>query len=62
MRFVLDDAPKAVIAAVAVSLLERLNGGEYALLDPIGIQDAFLEEWWVLHSNGIVPQKPPKPR
>lgn len=44
--------PKAVFAAIAVSALT--SGGDY-------ISEArarLLEEWKILHDNGIVPQKP----
>lgn len=50
----LDKAPKSVIAAVAVSMLTQ--GGDY--IDEARAR--FLEEWRILHQNGIVPQKPPK--
>lgn len=53
---VYEVAPKAVIAAVAVSLLSC--GGDN--LD--AARDAFIREWWTLHENGIVPQKPPFPK
>jgi hypothetical protein len=45
--------PKAVFAAVAVSLLTA--GGEPG----IDANAALLHEWKVLHENGIVPQAPP---
>ena len=51
-----DSIPKAVFAAIAVSALTI--GGDY-------LEDAkelILNEWNVLHQNGIVPQEPPKPR
>ena len=47
-------APKAVVAAIAVSVLTQ--GGDY-------LEDArqrFLAEWDALHAAGIVPQAPPK--
>ena len=47
------DTPKAVIAAVAVSLLLKDNEGKWD-----GIYDAFVKEWATFHANGIVPQKP----
>ena len=46
--------PKAVIAAVAVSLLmKECDDGDYS-----GVLDAFVKEWAILHLNGIVQQKP----
>ncbi len=48
-----DKCPKSVFAAIAVSALTL--GGDY--LDEARIR--VLKEWWVLHHNGIVPQKPP---
>ena len=44
--------PKAVFAAVAVSTLTM--GGDY--LDEA--KERLLNEWRILHENGIVPQKP----
>ena len=51
----LDQTTKAVLAAIAVSLLT--TGGEH--LDEA--QERLLKEWGTLHANGIVPQKPPTP-
>ena len=51
-----DRAPKAVLAAVAVSYASV--GGDYLPLARINV----LREWWVLYDNGIVPQRPPEPR
>lgn len=49
--------PKAVIAAVALSLALRACG------DDLDQARALLgEEWQQLHSAGIVPQTPPKER
>ena len=48
-----DKTPKAVFAAVVVSLLT--SGGDY----PERALGGFLEEWRVLYINGIIPQKPP---
>jgi hypothetical protein len=45
--------PKAVIAAVAVSLLLKEHEGNWS-----AVYDAFVKEWATLHQNGIVPQKP----
>lgn len=50
----LDDCPKAVLAAVAVSLLS--GGGDR--LELVALQLA--AEWSTLYENGIVPQKPRK--
>ena len=49
--------PKAVLAAVAVSVLTR--GGD-DLDDPDAARARLLDEWRILHLNGIVPQAPPK--
>jgi hypothetical protein len=52
--------PKAVFAALAVSFLTRLgeNGGN--LPTPEAVQQQLLDEWQILHDNGIVQQQPPK--
>lgn len=47
-----DRIPKAVFAAIAVSLLT--GGGDHFE----GIDDAVMREWACLHLAGIVPQKP----
>lgn len=47
-------APKAVHAAVAVSMLTA--GGDYLA----EARERFIEEWQTLHEAGIVPQKPPR--
>jgi hypothetical protein len=44
--------PKAVLAAIAVSLLS--NGGD----ELAHAKARLLEEWRILHANGIVPQAP----
>ena len=44
--------PKAVFAALAVSFAMRSG--------LVGTASECLDEWRVLHENGIVPQKPPK--
>ncbi len=49
--------PKAVLAAVAYSYASRLIGDSDS---PTMVESAILEEWQVLHDNGIVPQEPPK--
>jgi len=49
----LQDTPKAVWAAIAVSLATQ--GGD-RLTEARAL---ILAEWEVLHANGIVPQKPP---
>jgi hypothetical protein len=49
-----DRAPKAVLAAIAVS---------YASVDHLPLARInVLREWWLLYDNGIVPQRPPEPR
>jgi hypothetical protein len=48
--------PKAVLAAVVVSLLS--NGGD----EFEQVSGRFLAEWHTLHDNGIVPQPPAKPK
>lgn len=53
---VYEKAPKAVFAAVAVSMLT--NGGDCFA----AAEDRFITEWWTLYENGIVPQKPPFPK
>jgi hypothetical protein len=50
----LGKTPKAVIAAVVVSLLS--NGGD----ELAHVSTRFLREWRILHENHIVPQKPPR--
>ena len=47
------DTPKAVFAAVAVSLLANIAGVD---LGDVGA--AIIKEWGALHEAGIVPQKP----
>lgn len=55
-----NETPKAVLAALAVSLAVRIVEGE-------GTEDTFeaaarlvRDEWAALHRAGIVPQSPPK--
>lgn len=50
---IFDDIPKAVLAAIAVSALT--NGGDN--LDEA--LERVANEWLILWSNKIVPQKPP---
>jgi hypothetical protein len=52
-RALYEAVPKAVFAAIAVSL--ATVGGDYLAT----ANDAILAEWLTLHENGIVPQKPP---
>ncbi len=50
-----SDTPKSVWAAIAISLLNRMDGE--------GVwqgNDAVIEEWTALYQNGIIPQKPPQ--
>lgn len=56
-RHVCDiDASKTVWMAIAVSFAMRIMGGE------VGVRDLILGEWDALHTNGIVPQKPRRPK
>ena len=50
--------PKAVWAALAVSYAS--NGGD-RVNDTDFLRDAIVREWWILHNNGIVPQRPHLP-
>ena len=50
-----EETPKAVFAAIAVSLLANLSGVEFEKIDA-----AILDEWRTLNANGIVPQAAPK--
>ena len=50
-----EKTPKAVFAALAVSLALQVNGENFEILDA-----GFLREWDTLYKNGIVPQKPPR--
>ena len=52
---VYNAAPKAVLAAIAVSFAVHLDGEE-RLERAAG---AVLAEWWALYRAGVVPQKPP---
>ena len=47
--------PKAVFAAIAVSLLANHSGVSFDQID-----QAIRDEWVVLHANGLVPQPPAK--
>jgi len=49
-----EDMPKAVIAAIAVSMAS--GGGS----DMDAARAQIADEWRILHLNGIVPQKPSK--
>jgi hypothetical protein len=53
---VFDSTPKAVFAAVAVSAL-TIGGDQLE-----HAQARVIAEWWTLYENGIVPQKPDRPR
>lgn len=46
--------PKAVFAAIAFSYANRL----FAKSQGTEVTDYLVEEWKVLHENGIIPQKP----
>jgi len=50
-----EGVPKAVLAAIAVSLQARLDGG---VIDPQSMTKALRDEWNALYQNGIIPQKP----
>lgn len=49
------NTPKAVYAAVAVSFLVNHQHETWGTID-----SALIDEWKTLHSQGLVPQKPPK--
>lgn len=51
-----ERTPKAVWAALAVSLALRLNEDQFEAV-PV----ALCAEWSSLHQAGVVPQKPPSP-
>ena len=51
-RSVFERTPKAVFAAIAVSLMANDRNVPFDQIDA-----AILEEWAVLNRNGIVPQK-----
>lgn len=53
VKDIYEDCPKAVFAAIAVSL--ATCGGDH--LD--SAEQLVIEEWQILYDNGIVPQKPP---
>lgn len=55
-----DSTPKAVFAALAVSLAARCGDGGMDDLSPETIGAFLTEEWRVLHANGIIPQDPDK--
>lgn len=54
----LNDVPKSVWAAIAVSLagLHCESGVDGPIEDSVA---RCFEEWWILYHNGIVEQKPP---
>jgi len=56
----LDSAPKAVWAAVALSLAARLSGENDEGESWEGAIVILKKEWDALHQNQIVPQKPSK--
>ena len=51
-----NDAPKAVLAAIAVSF--GTSGGD----EIEKAQENVLREWWILFENGIVTQRPTMPK
>jgi hypothetical protein len=56
-RKLYGETPKTVLAALLVSFLDRLSGG-----DAHNVDDEIIEEWSALYVAGIVPQKPPRKR
>lgn len=48
-----DKCPKAVLAAIAVSYVLNHLGTK-----PEEAEEVILNEWHLLHNNGIIPQKP----
>jgi hypothetical protein len=48
---VFEKTPKTVFAAIAVSAIMR-DSAKYDATKYL------LEEWWILHDNDIIPQKP----
>lgn len=55
-----DTTPKAVLAAMLVSLAARCSDGGADDLSPANVVPVVLAEWRALHGAGIVPQAPPK--
>lgn len=53
-----EKAPKSVWAALAVSFASRNAGPDGESLDGVDVRRALLDEWKILHEQGIVPQKP----
>jgi len=51
-----EQIPKAVLAAIAVSFIVNRSGSVNAEDTTV----ALMEEWALLHTQGIVPQKPTK--
>lgn len=56
----LDETPKAVLAAVAVSFAHLLDLDQGSSPNASRVRRAIRKEWKILHENGIVPQRPPK--
>lgn len=50
-----SECPKAVFAAIVVSLMVNHGGHRF---NELGL--ALLKEWYLLHMQGIIPQCPPK--
>jgi hypothetical protein len=48
-----EETPKAVLAAIAISYAMRDGDESYELA-----LERLLEEWRILHANGIIPQAP----
>lgn len=51
-----NEAPKAVLAAIAVSFAVILDGEERHER----AANAVLSEWWTLYDAGVIAQKPPR--
>ncbi len=54
-----EKIPKSVLAAVAVSFAVMLRDEGTDDLRLANAKHDILKEWWTLHENGIVPQRPP---
>lgn len=48
-----DKIPKAVLAAIAISLANRITSDNFE--ESLAVVRS---EWWILYENKIVPQKP----
>lgn len=50
--------PKSVLAAIVVDLFAEVSGQAEDYLESNQLNKDIVERWLILHSNGIVPQKP----